>query len=141
MIHTELREIVFKMTDEEFLAFRRRFGGDNDRDGYVKWFVDHPEKESALCFALNMPTQAERFASAQLSAADAATLSERHARESNQLAAAANTQAAEANNQAAMANALSTRANELALYSLYASGAAALVAILALVVSIAQAVR
>lgn len=61
MTPRELRTRLNAMTDAEFAAFRKQFGGDhNDREGYVQWFHGHPQFDSRLSDILDLPSETEK---------------------------------------------------------------------------------
>lgn len=129
MTTAEFRDILHKMTDAEFDAFRKQFGGEGERESYVDQFVRNADKfEPIICRLLNVPTEKERLTKATLLATDAAILSEQHAR-------TANDHANDANRIAIAANKHAYRSNRLSMISIGVSVVAIIVSIVAICVS------
>ena len=100
MTPKEYEVIPGKMTEEEFARFKRQFGGDGNRESYVRGLIEYPKHEFLICQILGVPTEADKAAAN----ADAVTA---EARRGNELAA-------EANQIARAANMLSRRSNKIA---------------------------
>jgi hypothetical protein len=67
----EYKNRLRSMTDNEFTAFRKEFGGEGDRDWYVRDFVGHPQHEARLCYILNIATEQQRVNLPHIRAAEA----------------------------------------------------------------------
>ena len=61
MTPNEYKAILQKMSEEEFSAFRKQFGGDHSRERYVSEFQQRPAHEHMLCDILQVPTEAEKM--------------------------------------------------------------------------------
>lgn len=69
------------LTDEQFTAFRQRFGGSyTTRQEYVDHFVHHPEHERLLCQLLRVDSEQDKLTAATVSSARAAAASASSAR-------------------------------------------------------------
>lgn len=66
MTYKDLRQKLFSLTDAEIDAFRKKFGGDQDREGYVQWFMRHQSYEAQMADLLGLPTEAEKVPVPQL---------------------------------------------------------------------------
>ena len=65
MTVNEYRDALGRMTDDEFMAFKKQFGGDyKTREEYVRSFVDNPNHERRLCDLLDLKTESEKLTSA-----------------------------------------------------------------------------
>jgi hypothetical protein len=62
MTGREYRQILNAMSDSEFATFKSKWGEDQDREGYIQWFLSHPTYEARLCDLLGTLTKAEKLA-------------------------------------------------------------------------------
>jgi hypothetical protein len=78
MTYAEYVQRLKAMTEEEFQKFRKQYGGDGDREAYIRRGIESPKHEKRLCQIFELPTQEERLIEAQIKAAEAtAALAER----------------------------------------------------------------
>jgi hypothetical protein len=122
MTGEEYQAILDGMTDDEFVEFRKKFGGDYDRKGYVDHYVrDGREFEDLLCGILKIPTEAQK----QLAYLESGS---RAGQEQSR-------EAARANELSAEANLIARHSNRIAFWSCVLSVFSMIVAIVAVVVA------
>ena len=73
MTKDELKEKLESLDDAEFAAFRRDFGGEENRsrDDIVRVYVDFPKHERRMCQLLGLVTEEEKMTGAAVSSAGA----------------------------------------------------------------------
>jgi hypothetical protein len=100
------------MSDSEFVAFRKDFGGDfATRQQYVDDFVHHPEHDRGFSQLLGLTTEEDKRT---LSGTDAL----KFAKEANRIAEDANAHSASANLTARHANMIARRSTGISLLAL-----------------------
>lgn len=110
------------MDEYQFAAFKRDYGGDNDRARYIQEYTRNQAKmEPILCRILKMPTEAEKQD----------TVAEATLRAEQQQA----TEATQANELAREANRIAHRANRIAYWACAFAAFALIVSITAVIVA------
>ncbi len=91
MTPSEFEVILSRMTEAEFDAFKREFGGNYDRKGFVDWFLAHGDQfEGRICHILKVPTEADKLASVAAVGSRAEQEQATAAHRSNELSRSAN---------------------------------------------------
>ena len=73
MTVSEFKAILEGMSEQEFLDFRKEFGGDfTSLEGYVGNFVHDPKQERRLCQILGVPSEDEKLTGAAMESAQSA---------------------------------------------------------------------